>query len=392
MAAILDRAGNTQQIPVDVSMYRMAADNDMTFPQWINSQYDTNADKYGTAFEQLCASEGLVMHADREYGVKSSSMDAILNGRPRMEAGVLTKDAVPTSRIIFPAAILSAIENQLLSNLTMNPVAFRDMVAVEDSISNDRFIRPILNYSNPNGARSQVIGQLAYPSSMLGITVSEVSRSIPVRSLGIEFSSQAVANVTLDLTALAIARAQAQDANQIALDALNSMLVGDADLGTAALSSIDGKVRTAVSFDPACTTAGVLTQTAWMKYLWNNGLKRKITHVVTDIDGALALQNRVGRPTIFTDNNQSPRINSELSVANPLWEPDVKVFITVDPRWPSGTIMGLDKQFGIHTVSSSSISYTAVEQFVLKRGTGMRMDFGSISYRLQDDAWDVLTF
>ena len=391
MAAILDRRGNVQQIPVDVSMYRMAADNDMTFPQWINSQYDTNAERYGSAFEQLCASEGIILRSDREYGIRASTMDQILNGRPRMEAGVLTKDAVPTSRIVFPAAILSAIENQLLANLTMNPIGFNEMVAVDDSIANDRFIRPVLNYSNPNAARSQVISQLSYPSSMLGITVSEVSRAIPTRSLGIEWSEQAVKNVTLDLTALAIARAKAQDLNARVLDHILYLLNGDPDLGTVALSTLSGKVLAASSFDSTITTSGVLTQTAWMKYLWNNGMKRKITNVVTDINGALAIQNRLGRPTIFTDNNQSPRINTEQTVVNPLWEPVVEVFITVDPRWPANTIMGFDKQFGVHRVTSTTATYEAIETFVLKRGQGMRIDNGEVAYRLFDDAFDVLT-
>ncbi len=392
MAAIYDRAGNLQQIPVSIDMYRAAADNNMSVAQWVNNQYDTNPEKYGTAFDQLCASEGIVLKSDREYGVRASTMDEILNGRPSMNAGVLTRDAVPTSRIVFPAAIMVAIENALLANLTMNPIGLNDMVAVDDAIANDRFIRPVLDYKSPNEARSQAIGQLSYPASMLGITVSEVSRAIPTRSIGIEWSEQAVKNVTLDLTALAIARARAQDLNQIALDQIYSLWAGDVDLGTASLSSISGKVLTAASFDSTLTAgSGVLSQTAWMKYLFNNGMKRKITNVITDINGALAIQNRTGRPTTSNDNNQSPRINTEQTVTNPMWEPNVSVFITTDPRWPANTIVGFDKQFGIHRVTSTTAAYEAIETFVLKRGQGMRIDSGSIAYRLFDDAFDCLT-
>jgi len=54
--------------------------------------------------------------------------------------------------------------------------------------------------------------------------------------------------------------------------------------------------------------------------------------------------------------------------------------------------MGLDKSYAIHRVSSSSIAYTGVENFVLRRAEALRVDFGEIAYRLYDDAFDTLTY
>lgn len=57
MAAFIDDTGNTQQLPLDVSMYRQAADNQMSFEQFINRQYPASV--HGNTFDQLLASEGI---------------------------------------------------------------------------------------------------------------------------------------------------------------------------------------------------------------------------------------------------------------------------------------------------------------------------------------------
>ena len=66
--------------------------------------------------------------------------------------------------------------------------------------------------------------------------------------------------------------------------------------------------------------------------------KRRLTHVITDILGALAIEGRAGRPTVQTDNNMSPRINADASPMNPNWG-DVQIFITDNANWPAGTVM-----------------------------------------------------
>ena len=43
-------------------------------------------------------------------------------------------------------------------------------------------------------------------------------------------------------------------------------------------------------------------------------------------------------------------------------------------------------------MKSLTASYQAVEDFVIKRSTVMRIDNGEIVYRLFDEAFDVLTF
>ncbi|UCV26794.1 hypothetical protein [Ferribacterium limneticum] len=388
MAAFIDDAGQTQQVTLDVSMYRVAADNNLSFEQYVNRQFPASAN--GNTFDQLLASEGIFVRGDRSIGLRSASMDEVLNGRPRMEAGVIVKDAVPTSRILFPAAILAAVEDKLVADLEMNPNAFDRLVALDETISNDRWERPILNFSKPEAARSQAISQLSLPTSMLTITASQISRAIPTRSIGMEVSDQALRGTSLDLVTLALARQRATERNERANEYILSLLNGDNDIGMGALSAIANKVKKANTFDTSIATAGVLTQKAWMAFLINNATRRTITHVITDLAGALAIEQRTGKPIITNDNANSPRVNTEMVVMNPLWPQNVQIFITTDPLWPANTIVGLDARYGIHRVNSVWAAYEAVEQFVLKRSTAMRFDSGEVVERLFDDAFDVL--
>jgi len=225
---------------------------------------------------------------------------------------------------------------------------------------------------------------------MLSITTSERSVRIPTLSLGVEWSEQVTKYINVDVLALAITRQTDNERNLRANEFMLACLNGDKDVGQDSLSNL-GKSATAASYDALATTG--ITQLAWMKYLFNNSRKRRITHIVTDIDGALAIENRTNRPTVVQDNPGSKRINTNVFVQNPTWAPDLPIFI-VDSTvgWPAKTILGIDSRYALQRITSTNATYSAQEDFVLRRGSAMRFDFGQIVRRLFLDAFDVLTY
>ena len=357
-------------------------------PQYLATAFPTDAAKHGSAFEQLCEQNGIFVKGNKEFGIRPSTLGDVLN--PKQDAATITKEGVPASRILFPAVILGVIEDKLATDLKTSVLGLEKMIAVDDSISGDKFERPVLNFSGPEAARSAPVGQLALPQSMLSITASDVARKIPSWAIGLEISEQALRSTTLDLVGLAVGRQAAVESNEKAYAYILSFLNGDSDYSIAALSSIAGKVLAASSLD-AAATGGVLTQKAWMKWLVRNHGKRTINLVVTDLDGAFAIQNRTGRPVIVGDNGVSARINTNERIVNASWTGDVDIFLTDDPNWPAGTIMGMDTRYAVHRVKSLTAEYSAIEQFVLKRSTAMRVDKGELLYRLFDEAFEVLT-
>lgn len=390
MAAFIDASGATQQIEANLDMVRAAKENGMSFRDYVNSTYTTDADRFGDAFSQMCASEGIVLQPNKQYGMKASSLDAVLNGRPLLEAGAIVRNPSNQGRVLLMPAIGALVEDKLVADLNMNADEFDRIIAQDDTIADEWLLWPEINFAGPEAARSQVTSQLAKPATMMSVTTSEKSVRVPTSSLGIEWSEQATKYVNLDLLSLAIARQVAVERNDRANQNLLTLLNGDADMGQASLSSL-GKVTTALSLDSAATSG--ITQKAWMLWLYQNSKKRKINYLVTDIAGAMAIEGRTGKPVITGDNPNSPRIDANVRVSNPTWMADLPVFI-VDPSvgWPAKTILGLDTRYAVHRVNSVGASYQGQEDFVLRRGSAMRFDYGTICRRLFNDAFECLTY
>jgi hypothetical protein len=389
MASFIDINGAVQKVELDATVYREAADKGLSVEALINQNYPVKAGD-ASAFEQLCASEGMFLQANRKFGIRPATMDAILNGA-KIEAGSVVRDAVPTSRILFPAVQMSVLENKLREDNSGIISAFGQMVAVDDSINLDRYERPFLNFSKPEGARTKAIAQLSEPTSMLSITVSDKSYRITGTSIGMEISDEAVRSTSMDLVTMAMQRqAEVEMAEKIE-DFVINFLNGDPDQDMVALSAVSGSTATASTFHGSALGAGVLSQKAWVKYLFNNAKKRTINYVITDIDGAMAIENRTGRPTVQGDNATSTRIDTLESIVNPMWPDQVKVFVTTDPNWPANTIVGFDSRYAIHRVTSTILAYQAAEAYAMRRSTKFRIDTGAIAYRLFDEAWNVLT-
>ena len=390
MAGFINAKGENHEFEVSLDVIKAAADNRQSVRDYINSTLDTDASKYGDAFSQLCASEGIVLIPQNDYGMRAPSLQSVLSGRPILEAGAIVRQPSSQARVLLMPAIGALVEDKLVADLNMNADEFDSLVAQDDTIADEWLLWPEINFNGPEAARSQVTSQLAKPATMMSITTSEKSIRIPTFSLGIEWSEQATKYIQLDLLALAIARQVAVERNDRANQNLLMMLNGDADMGQGSLSSL-GKVTTAVSLDSAATTG--ITQKAWMLWLYQNSKKRKLNALVTDIAGAMALEGRANKPVITGDNPNSPRIDANVSVKNPTWNSDLPIFI-VDPSvgWPAKTILGLDTRYAIQRVTSTNASYQAQEDFVLRRGSAMRFDFGQICRRIFTDAFEVLTY
>lgn len=387
MAAFRDPSGALQQLPMDVSMYALAGQEGMSLPDYLNRQYRTDANVFGSTFEQICASEGIFMRSNAQLGIRASTLDQILN--PKISAGITTTDSAPASRILYPAVFLQAIEDKLAQNLSNATLGLDQMIAVDDAISGARYEQPKINFDRPEAARSMATAQLAKPASMMTITVSDKPGTIPSWALGLEISDQAAASQSLDLVTLSVARQIEIERNERAYGHLLALLNGDPDKGDISLAAA-GRVRTSTSFD-AAATGGVLTQTAWVKYLANNNVYRTIDYVVGDLDAALAIEKRTGKPVITGDNATSKRINTEMDVINPQWPNMVKFFLTLDPAWTPGAVMGLDSRYAVRRIRNLQADYTAIEAFVLRRAKAMRFDSGESVHRLFDTAFDVLT-
>lgn len=349
---------------------------------FLDSRYPT-AENQPTATQQLYHQLGV-----GKPGIKA---EYALSGQG-FTAGPVTEQGQVAGRLATMAYLMDAIESKLVSTDYGIGALFNRKAADITTIPNTKFDRPIIDFKAPEAGKSRPIAQLAEPASMLTLTVSDKSFKVSGTSIGMEISDEAARATSLNLVTMSLTRqAEIENLARIEMQLLG-FLNGDTDYDMVALSSIAGAVKTArTDYDTSIPGAGILSQTAWVSWLFLNSRSRKIDTVITDLKGALAIQNRTGRPTVMNDNGTSKRIDTLDSVVNPTWPDSVEVILSQDPNWPANTLVGFDSRFGYQIVNSTSLSYQAMEQFAIRRSQKLRVDTGSASYRLFDDAWQVLS-
>lgn len=385
LISFIDDKGANQEVDLKVEIYREASENGMSVPQLINQKFKTDAEKYGSAFEQLMAASGLFVRKDDTNGIKPPSVKDIFDGKAEMQGGVITREAAPASRILFPAIVIETVENKLRAQTGSYVSLFNSLVARTDTIAGLKFDQAVLNFSRPEAARMQAIAQGATPHTMLSITASDVTRKIPVISLGMEITREAMQSTSLDLVTLAMTRQAETEAALVVDEAIKSMYYGDTDGGYGALTATKAN-----TFDAAIVANGTLTHKAWMKWLRKDFRTRQIDWIFCDLDAAMAIENRTGKPTVSVDDPTSTRIDALSQVANPAWQ-GVRIFLLEDGILPANTVLGIDSRYAIWKAQSSTADYSAVEEFVLRKVMALRFDMGFQYYRQFDQAFALLS-
>lgn len=388
--SIVDRNGTRTEVGLNVEMYREAFDMGVSLPQYLNQKFDTDAEKFGTPFQQLLATSGLALRRDQATGLPASKMSEVLDGGPQM--AVVRPDGsqalTVAGRMLFPAVIMQWIESQLMDDWTAYEGVYNRMVALTSSASSPRVDQPIVNLTAPRGSVAQPIAQMAAPGSMVTISLSDKSYRIPTKSIGFEISDEASKSTAIDLVGMTLQQQIIGQRISLINEYLSAMTSssGDTDLGITGLTS-----ENISSYDSAAT-GGAVTNKAWVKWLRKDWTKLTIDWVICDIDTYLAIENRTNRPTVFTDAGNDIRLTSVPSAANPGIPGAVNFFIVDTALIGANTLVGIDSRKAIHKMIYVGGAYSAVEQYVMRRSTAMRFDFAEMSTRLyyNGDGWKKL--
>ena len=407
MAFYIDSQGRKHDVPTSVDLYKEAADKGISVAQLINTKFsDTDATpdlKLGTVFNQVCASEGLVLVGSNPFGQRSPMLSDIFSGNAGYQVANTTTRATPfgtESRTLFPAAVIQMIEDSIQPDRTTDDGIFRSMVKLNQSIGTDTFSQPVISYANAGGAnnttggaRAQRITQLSATPMMLKLTTSDRFRSLPTYGIGIEMSDQAMKSTSLDLMVMTVNRYTQIEKDSRVYSYLSSLFAGDLDQGVSAISSVS------TSTLDSTAAAGTVTHRSWIKFLARNRKRRKITHVIGDIDTYLKVEGRTGRPGSTAYDPTLARIDPQANVANNTFGGDVIWFIvdsaTDGGPVPANTVWALDKEQAIMMVQNTAADYRATEQFVLRRSEAMIWHWGEIAIPLwgatEQLPFDVLT-
>lgn len=397
-------AGTVCDGVLELEDYKRASTLGMSATQYMNAKYhDADVQKYGTAFQQGCQNLGIYTKSDPDHGIRVSKVGDILDGSvvQRRAAGEglssgggivapSQQGTTPATRVFFPEVVMQIINEILQDDYSVEEAAWASMIGSKESIDQEMYTQPMINVEAPKAERSAPITQNALPKTMVSITSSQYSKSIVTNSIGLQISDQAIQRSSVDLLGLIFSQQAKQERITIMWEDISNMLNGNLDTGDGALA------QNAFTTYDAAAVAGTVTQTGWIKYLYDPSRTISIDSIICDLDTYLAIQNRVGRPVIFDPNTAGTNtgnlgtygLNVEPNLLNvSIGVPNVLIVATA--VLGANLIMGFDSRFAIREVTNVSASYTATEQMVLQRSNFFRVDWGRMAHRLYDSAFLV---
>jgi len=384
-----NRSGNAVEIPFHAKEYETAASMGLTLSQYLTQKHGSETDetKYGSVVGQFMASAGMFLGEDYATGIRPPTMKAVVSDGIQLSA-ITRNDGsnsnTPSGRLLFPEIIMRTIESELRTSHDDFLGGWENMIAQTASINGQKFDQPIINVKAPEAQGSNPIAQLAEPDALVSITVSDVSRTITTKSIGLIISDQAQQATTLDLVSLILsAHARGERVRNVE-EHINGIVAGSVDRGMSALPTFQAK-----TLDASLSTLGDLSHMAWIKYLRQNYRKMSINRIITTLDTAFAIEARTGKPmrdTVYVNEGTFPIDMSvdNLSINAP------NVLIVDDGVIPANTIVGLDSRYAIRRVINAQASYSAIEQYLMRRASAFRIDYGEYSHRLYDEAFSVM--
>lgn len=398
-------SGNAIDGEVNLEDYRIAQDAGMTLTQFVNLKYADADARYGTAFEQAVQNVGIRTKSDPSRGIQASTIKSILDGTvmAQMVGEQLTKGGAivspstqgttPASRIFFPEVVFNLMNEVLQADYSQEDKIFTGMISNTETIATEMFTQPLINTEAPAQEDSMPMSQNALPRNLVSITTSQYAKSIATNSVGLQISDQAISHASIDLVGTILGRQTEGEKLRNMWSDISSVHAGNLDTGDAAITPV------AASTLDVAATGGVMTQSAWLKMLYDPDRKIQIDSAIMDLDSYLAIEKRLGRPVIFDPttatgnvgnlgnsqlNSEPNALNVQLGVANVLIVPTAYI--------GASTVLLFDSRFALRRVVNSSAAYSATEKMVLQRSNFFRFDWGRMTYRLFDDAFKLFTF
>jgi hypothetical protein len=388
---IKDPSGSPQEIDVSLETYREAYAQQLTLPQLLSRKFPTDPSAYGTVFEQCMASAGVFLRGDNATGIKPPTISQLLSGRGQgMMGPIVAPDGSgaldPAGRLLYPTVILELLNLQLSQDDQSYESTFNQMIGQQVNITSDLYQQPSVDVTGPRASRMQPVAQGAEPANMIKISLANKAYTIPTFSIGLEITDQAMAKLAIDEVGIMVSEQASAQRTAWINEGIAAMVSGDTDRNLTALPSI-----TAISLDPAAATG--VTRKAWLKFLWSNWNNLSIDWVLgNDIDPYLILEDRAGRPTVLTDQGTDIRLDTQPVMAGPQMPRAVRYFPLSGVVLPANTIVGIDSRKAIRKVTYVNATYSAIEQYLIRRTQVMRIDIAELYTRFIDHAWKQMTY
>ena len=383
-ASYIDSAGGVQQVEITADMLLdKPREAGLSPTAYINRTFADANLKVGTAMEQFRSSLGIYAQGNKDFGFTDLTLGQI---EANLNVSKGTGTMGTESRAFVVQTILDATESKMLKDMTSDTSAFDGMVGMSMSIATEVFEQPVIDYTKTEAGKSQRMAQNAPPPLLISFSTSDVVRKLPVWNMGMQWSDQALRATTLDFVTMSVARYLMIERDERVNTYLSEVFLGGGDLNKTTVATVASSALDSTS------TGGVLTHKAWVKFLARNRKYRKITHIACTVGTYLQIEGRTGRPGTV---NYDPRMAGAIAGGqnampiNVSFGEDVKVFLVDDAAdggpIPEGQVWALDARSALTRVTNTGASYSAMEEYAMKRSSMMRFDWSEGIFRTYGD-------
>ena len=383
-ASYIDSTGGVQQVEITADMLLdKPREAGLSPTAYINRTFADANLKVGTAMEQFRSSLGIYAQGNKDFGFTDLTLGQI---EANLNVSKGTGTMGTESRAFVVQTILDATESKMLKDMTSDTTAFDSMVGMNMSIATEVFEQPVIDYTKTEAGKSQRMAQNAPPPLLISFSTSDVVRKLPVWNMGMQWSDQALRATTLDFVTMSVARYLMIERDERVNTYLSEVFLGGGDLNKTTVATVASSALDTTS------TGGVLTHKAWVKFLARNRKYRKITHVACTVGTYLQIEGRTGRPGTV---NYDPRMAGAIAGGqnampiNVSFGEDVKVFLVDDAAdggpIPEGQVWALDARSALTRVTNTGASYSAMEEYAMKRSSMMRFDWSEGIFRTYGD-------
>lgn len=371
-----------KELDANVELYAQAAAAGMDLRQYLRTLASDFDLTMGDPIDQMMTNAGMMDGRDRTGPALTMAQMAGMtqaDGFRRPDGS----DSSLGARLLYPQLILETLNANVLRDDGSDILSiWESFIATSRNLNGQMAQQPIIDTSAPEGSRSGRMVQMALPETMISITTGQKSFKIPTNSIGLMIANEAMAATTIDIVRIVMEAQARGDKIRRVGEQLKSMVLGDPDLDMAALPIIKASF-----FDPAIVTNGTITKKAYIKWLFSKRNTANISQVLTDIDTALAVDDGLAPKHVGVDNSKiiTPWAGMNLGLTQPKLTPfDADVF-------GAGLLVGFDPRYAIQRMVNITAAYDGIEEFVMRKATGFRVDYGEMATRLYDEAWSVLS-
>lgn len=352
-----DTVADAGKVILSGGMYKLAAEQNLTFTQLLERINPSQAGQGLDAFERQLQRFGIVTKSDASKGIFATTIDGFLHASDGMKFENQPLQRDPASTILFPEYISKVARVGLLkdTDYDMSQIIGSTRI-IQGTTFKDFWIDQTPGEQGSIDTAKYAMGRTTefgtFPRVKIGW--QETAKSLYKRGVQIDMSYEFQREATMDILNMVIDRI---------------MMSQRIDLFKKAMSiAYNGTTAVESSTLDAAATGGVITYESWLKWTASFAPYAPDTyymHINTAIKVIMMDKPNIDPVSIMASLEQGP-ITQNIQVARGVWK-NVTIWPFSDDTLPEDYILTLDKRYALERIVQAGTDLQETEKIITQQ-------------------------